>query len=164
MADEFEFKDASETMPLIEEIMQKYFPSYDLGLLRPYFYYKEKKIKGRTAMAYIRRSTEFEKCLLKSKDIEYILMLDGNIWPELHDEDRKRLVRHELRHIYIDFDKEGEPKYGISDHDLIDFRDDYKLEHGVDYEDPFLRASNTAMEVYFRINEEKKKAKQKQQE
>ena len=157
--EEQQFKAGDELVPYVEKSIEKWFSSYDMELIKPFFYFKKKMKNGRTVFAYIRKASDFEKLLLNNVATEYLLFVDGNIWPELGEDDRIRLIRHELRHILIDYDKEGEPKYLMADHNLIDFREDYEIEHGTPYQDPFRDATNVAMEVYFRIDQAKKKAK-----
>ena len=160
--EEQQFKAGDELVPYVEKSIEKWFPSYDMELIKPFFYYKKKSKNGRTVFAYVRKASDFEKLLLNNIATEYLLFVDGNIWPELAEDDKVRLIRHELRHIYIDYDKEGEPKYGIADHNLIDFREDYEIENGTPYPDPFRVASNIAMEVYFKLDQAKKKNKKEE--
>lgn len=156
------YKAGDEIVPYVEKSIEKWFSSYDMELIKPFFYYKKKSKSGRTILAYIRKASEFEQLLLNNIATQYLLFVDGNVWPELGEEDRTRLIRHELRHIFIDYDKDGEPKYQMADHNLIDFREDYEIEQGKPYDDPFRVASNIAMEVYFRLDKAKKKQKKEE--
>lgn len=151
----------NNTEKVILDVMNKWFSELRMSWIKPLFYTKKKmKGKSRIIMAYVRKMSEFEQYLCGSDDYEYFLFIDGNIWPELSPDDKVRLVRHELRHILIDYDKNGDIRYLMADHNLIDFREDYKIEHGKEYEDPFRIASIVAEEVYAKLDGKASKTKQ----
>lgn len=56
----------------------------------------------------------------------YIIYLDKKIWDNIERIDKIRLLRHELRHIYVDTDSERNP-YKLVDHDVTDFAEEIAL-------------------------------------
>jgi len=51
--------------------------------------------------------------------VNYIMILDGNIFHSLDEEDKKRIIRHELNHAHIDLD--AKDPYKIVGHEIEDF-------------------------------------------
>lgn len=143
----------SEVAELIQEVFDEWFPDYSTLMIRSLFYYKKRTSRGRITFAGIRKATELEQHLMNNFEVKYILIIDGNIWEELTKEEKIRLLRHEMRHIYTYSDKKGEMKYAVADHNLIDFREDYALEHGEVYQDPYALMSAKAHELYERLEE-----------
>ncbi len=82
---------------------------------------KKRMKKGRLTLA----STELanEKIKYFSADdaspegVDYIIILDSVAWEYAQDDDKRRIISHELCHVFVD--EKG--KYKLIDHDITDF-------------------------------------------
>ena len=74
----------------------------------------------------------------------YIIYLDKLIWNNIERTDKVRLLRHELRHIWVDPDAKN--PYKLCDHDVSDFYDEIELNK----DDPRWseRLSSLAVDLY----------------
>jgi hypothetical protein len=54
-------------------------------------------------------------------DCDYIIQMSGDLWDALDEHTRRVLMLHELMHIFIDEDNEGNPVYKLRKHDVEDF-------------------------------------------
>lgn len=67
------------------------------------------------------------RCIKASKEVkffsdyDYLIQMSGELWDSLDDNLQYILTLHELLHIHVDYDKEGEPVYKLRDHDVKDF-------------------------------------------
>jgi predicted metallopeptidase len=55
------------------------------------------------------------------------MFIDSNIFFNLSEEDKVRIIRHELRHIF--YDSEATVPYKTIDHDVTDFMVEIELNH-----------------------------------
>lgn len=109
------------------DVLEERFPAY-VNLKFRLIYDTKKRIKvGKICLASIELASPKIKFFTKDeKAIEgydYVLIVDRKAWELASPADRKRLISHELRHVFID-DK-GVPK--IIDHDITDFYAEVKL-------------------------------------
>lgn len=98
----------------------------------------------------------FTKTEASSEDgYDYIIIVDKKGWDVLSEEDRVRLLRHELRHTFYDIDAEDNP-YRLIDHSVSDFYEEIELNK----EDPKWRQRVTTLigDIY---EQEKEEAKEK---
>lgn len=108
------------------KMISKTFPelsNFSFGLL---FRDKIKKTRGRIVLAEIALPGKLLSYYAKNDDgnpFDFLLIVDEMIWACARPEDRIRLVRHELRHVFIS-DK-GQPK--LIDHDFADFHVEVEL-------------------------------------
>jgi hypothetical protein len=109
---------------------------------------KRSKSKGRTVFASIKKANDKEKYFTSSNiypdGADYLLFIDDNIFSNIGKEDRVRILRHELRHIY--FDSEKDDPWKVVPHDFEDFVAEVELNK----EDPnwSLRISEIAESIY----------------
>ena len=79
------------------------------------------KLNNRMTFAYIKLTNEVEKFLTSDghnlNGIDYIMFLNSLIWELANNVDKKRIISHELQHIFID--EKG--NYKIVRHDIEDF-------------------------------------------
>jgi predicted metallopeptidase len=52
-------------------------------------------------------------------EADYILYLDKLVFEHISELDKVRVIRHELQHCDVDFEKKA--PYGIRDHEITDF-------------------------------------------
>lgn len=55
-------------------------------------------------------------------DFDYIIEMSGELWDSLDDATKEILMYHELLHILVEYDKNGDPKFKLRDHDVKDFQ------------------------------------------
>ena len=90
-------------------------------------YLKDVNIEYLTVLPNISTSV-IGKCIKASNELkfftkkDYIIEVSGEIWENLDEETRKILLLHELLHISLKTNKKGDIVYGISDHDVKDFK------------------------------------------
>lgn len=84
---------------------------------------------SKTCAARICKSGRHVKLL---NDYDYILEFSGDLWDRITEKSKELLMLHELKHVNIDFDKEGNPRFRLIQHDVQDF---YSIlsKYGFDY-------------------------------
>lgn len=65
-------------------------------------------------------------------EFDYIIELSGSLWDTLSQQQKYLLLYHEVLHIDISFDKDGEIKYLLKDHNVKDFREIIS-KYGIDW-------------------------------
>jgi len=121
------FKDVPNSVyELKDQVVKQYFSNLVNAKFKILFYEKAKKSKGRVVLAYIKMTSSLEK-FLSPDDYDYILFIDENIWniTDKTPKDRERLIRHELRHCFVDI--EAKQPYKLVGHDFEDFTEEVKL-------------------------------------
>lgn len=109
------------------DVAEEHFPN--IGQLKIKFVFDTKKrIKnGRLCLGTCELASDkiryFSKDDVAVEGYDYVLTLDKKAWQFAEPEMRKRLMRHELRHVLID--EKGKLK--IAPHDVEDFRIEIKL-------------------------------------
>lgn len=78
------------------------------------------------------RCIKANKELKYFSDCDYIVEMSGDLWDNLHDDVKYVLMHHELMHIYVDVDDEGNDVYKMRDHDVMDFREIIER-YGIDW-------------------------------
>ena len=88
---------------------------------------KKKVSKGKMALAYTELVNEKLKFFTSSKLVkggyEYLIIVNKVVWELADDEDRVRIIRHELRHIFED--ENG--KLSLLPHDISDFSEELEI-------------------------------------
>lgn len=135
---------------LLEVVRDKYFP--ELWEARILLLFDTKKVlKGGTlTLARIRRSGDLIRYLTKDDAViangyDYVIFLDKMVWTIAAEEDRLRIMRHELRHAVLDLESESDP-WKLRGHDFEDFRDEVEL--NVDNPRWSLRLAEIAVMAY----------------
>ena len=84
------------------------------------------KLTETITFAYIKLANEVEKFLVSSnseENLDYIMFISSYIWEMASEEDKKRIISHELRHTYVD--EKG--NYKLIKHEIEDFFTEIKL-------------------------------------
>lgn len=166
---EWKYFDCGETVKqAYEEVLETHFksdPSIREAKIRFIYYSKQKKQRGNVIFAYMHKPSDFESYLDSRSDkngepANYFMFIDYYVWNNIDKEYRLRLMRHELRHIDIDYDKNGDLVFGLKDHDVQDFEVDMDYELNQENGDPkwgkvLLEASINA---YEEVNAKKKES------
>ena len=113
-------------------------------LVEPYI---SKKVAGRC----IRPNNE----LKFFGDFDYLLEFSKTLWDNLKEETKELLVLHELKHVLVTTNKNGEPVYKVAPHDVQDFFSIIS-KHGVNWLDEI---KVTSAAVYDFKDDEKEKLK-----
>lgn len=158
-----------EVYDILKETINEFFPSdYYINNesmnIRVMYYSKMRKHRGNVVAAYITKFTDLEDYLATRVDKDtthYVIFIDWYIWNSLEKNYKKRLLRHELRHIHVDVNKKGELVLGLQGHDFEDFKVDIRYESSAEGGDP--NWHDVLADVGMRVHEELKK-KQKNEE
>lgn len=125
MSEQFTKADSSVYEKYLQ-VVEETFPNlsgFSFGLL---FRTKLKRSRGNVVFSEICLPSKLMSYFAKDASgnpYDYLLIVDEMAWSCGHDSDRIRLMRHELRHVFID-DK-GNPK--LIDHDFADFHTEVEL-------------------------------------
>lgn len=108
------------------DLVEKVFPelsSFSFGLL---FRNKIKKSRGNLILAEICLPSKLMSYFAKNEagnPYDYLMIIDEMAWACAKPMERTRIVRHELRHVFVD--EKGNPK--LIDHDFADFHVEVEL-------------------------------------
>jgi predicted AlkP superfamily phosphohydrolase/phosphomutase len=109
---------------------------------------KKRKTSGEFVLGRLQSTNDLLKFFSKDNEVpegaDYILYIDKNVWKEIDETDKKRLLFHELSHASVDLDKKQ--PYGIRDHDIKAFSEE--LEENKDDPKWVLRLSTIADSIY----------------
>lgn len=137
-----------DVLDLMGEIVEEYYPQLVNCHIKVLMDGKKRKSKGRYTFASIKKTNDKEKYLSAdnyvSEGYDYIMIIDGNIYENITLEDKKRIIRHELRHVY--YDSEAKNPYKMQDHDIQDFREEIRLNR--DDPDWDIRVFDIACSIY----------------
>lgn len=111
---------------------------------------KKKMSNGKIVLGRIQKANDLIRSLTiaPTNDLEngydYILYLDFAVWESIDDQDKKRIIYHELNHCSVDFDKQN--PYGIKDHEINGFYSE--IEYNKDDTRWLERLSTVAESIY----------------
>jgi hypothetical protein len=126
------YEDATTSeLELMSEIIGEYFPDLRNVKIKILFDLKKKTTNGKLCLGRCQKTNDLIKHLTldETNDDEgynYIIYLDKCAWDSIERVDKIRLMRHELRHIFIDLDSERNP-YKLLPHDIEDFAEEIAL-------------------------------------
>lgn len=126
------FEDCTnDVVELSSEIISEFFPELRNVKIKYVFDLKKRKSGGLYTLARCQKTNDILKYFTidEANDEEgfaYIIYLDKLIWENIEKPDRIRILRHELRHIFVDPESERNP-YKMVDHDVSDFREEIAL-------------------------------------
>lgn len=116
---------------MLREVKTRDFPELKNAKIKVLFDLKKRKSGGRIVLGRIMKTNDLIRHLTKD-DVEivegydYIITLDKKCWDNIPDEDRVRIIRHELRHTYFDIEAEKDP-YKLVTHSISDFYEEVEL-------------------------------------
>ncbi len=110
---------------MLKELKAKDFKELKNAKIKVLFDLKKRKSGGRIVLGRIVKSNDLIRLLTKDEveaveGYDYIITLDKKCWDNIPDEDRKRILRHELRHASFDIESENDP-YKLVSHSISDF-------------------------------------------
>jgi hypothetical protein len=149
---------------ILDEVQTKYFPELRNAKIIMLFDLKKRTSGGRVVLGRIMKTNDLLRHLTKDDSIaidgvDYIVTLDRQGWDAIQDEDRIRVLRHELRHTYYDIESEDNP-YKLIDHSITDFYEEVDLNK----DDPRWRerVATLVSDIYEQQKEDQKQNKNKQ--
>lgn len=115
-----------EVYDLMTQLRDAHFPDIADARIKILYSTKERKRGSRVILGSIQKTNELIKYLTKDESIpfegyDYIILLDQCAWENVEDADRKRILRHELRHAWVEYKDDGTIVYHTIDHDIQDF-------------------------------------------
>jgi hypothetical protein len=121
-------EDASK---LLDEVQVKHFPELKNAKIILLFDLKKRTSGGRVVLGRIMKTNDLLRHLTKNDGVavegcDYIISLDKQGWDAIGNEDRIRVLRHELRHTFYDIESENNP-YKLIDHSITDFYEEVEL-------------------------------------
>jgi Zn-dependent peptidase ImmA (M78 family) len=125
------YEDAGQDVKdLAKEIIAEFMPELRSVKINYLYDLKKRKSGGFYTLARCQKSNDLIKYLTidESGDEEgyqYIIYLDKMIWNNIEKPDKIKLLRHELRHVWIDPDAKS--PYKLCDHDVSDFYEEIEL-------------------------------------
>jgi hypothetical protein len=120
----------NEVLEVVDKVREKWFPELLSAKIKVVFSLKKATHGGGIVLARIVKPNNLNKFLTKeiapSDGYDYILILDQKCYEIASEEDRIRVIRHEFRHTFVDFESEGN-QYRLVDHDITDFYSEVEL-------------------------------------
>lgn len=122
------FEDVNEEIvEVFLDIMEKRFPSLVQLKIKLIFDTKRRIKQGKICLATTELANEkikyFSRDDVAVEGYDVVIIFDQKAWELSSPEDKKRIMSHELRHIFID--EQGKVK--LLPHDVSDFREEQKL-------------------------------------
>jgi len=147
------FSEAPEEIyGMMKQVMEEKALPYEGAQIKILMDSKKKKSKGKYCFASIKKANEKEKFLtadnINPDGCDYFLFIDENIFDNIDEEDKKRILYHELLHIERDVEKDDPWK--LRDHEITGFHDE------VDGDPDVFRAWDRVAEIAVSIYEEDK--------
>jgi hypothetical protein len=116
---------------VLEAVRTIHFPELKNAKIITLFDLKKRTSCGNITLARIMGSNDLLRQLTRDDKVavdgvDYIVTLDKVTWEAIERIDKVRLMRHELRHAFLDVESASNP-YKIIDHDLTDFHEEVEL-------------------------------------
>jgi len=125
------YEDVSETaMEMFRKVKGQYFPELKNAKIRLLFDLKKRKSGGRVVVARILKANDLMRHLTKNaiaeEGYDFIITVDKKCWDHVTDEDRVKILRHELRHVSFDIEADDNP-YKLVNHSIMDFYEEVEM-------------------------------------
>lgn len=120
----------SEVSDLAREVQAEYFPELRNVKIKYLFDLKKRLSGGALTLARCQKANDLIRHFTideagGDEGYDYIIYLDKVVWNNIERVDRIRLLRHEMRHIWIDDEAKNPIK--LCDHDVNDFAEEIEL-------------------------------------
>jgi len=126
------FRDADDSvLEIVRKVRENNFPELQGSEIKVLLDQKKRMSGGKIVLGRMKKTNELERHLSSSETgsdegYDYIMYLDELAWDIANDEEREKLVRHELRHCSVDIESNTNP-YKIRGHDIEDFEEEIRL-------------------------------------
>ncbi len=124
------YQDADESLvEMFLQVAEDRFPTTCANLnIKLMFDTKKRVSRGKITLASVEIASEKIKYFTRHEvkvgnGVDYILIVDQKAWELANEADRKRLLSHELRHVFVD----EKDKRKLLPHDIEDFVAEVKL-------------------------------------
>jgi len=122
------YEDGDENLvQVFLEVMEDRFPQYQYLNFKLVYDLKKRIKSGKITLASIELASPkikyFSQDEKAAEGYDYILFVDQKAWALANDADKKRLISHELRHVFVD--EKDKPK--LVGHEIEDFYQEIKL-------------------------------------
>jgi len=112
---------------LFLDILEERFPDLQQFKIKLIYDLKQRISKGKLVLATIELAGPklrfFTRDKIAMEGYDYIMIMDKKAWELSAEKDRKRIISHELRHVFID--EKGTPK--LVGHEIEDFYAEIRL-------------------------------------
>jgi hypothetical protein len=154
---------SEEVVRILDHVQSTHFPELKNAKIITLFDLKKRTSGGRVVLGRIMKTNDLLRHLTKDdaiaiEGVDYIITLDKQGWHAIEDDDRIRVLRHELRHTYYDIESEDNP-YKLLDHSITDFYEEVDLNK----DDPRWRerVATLVTDIYEQQKEERKQERNK---
>lgn len=119
-----------EVYQVLNRVREEHFPELAGANILCVFDTKKKMKDGKIRLAEIKKCSEFVK-FLTMEDVgdeegyDYIIEIYRSVWDLADDDEKVKLIRHELRHTNVDLDKKK--PWGLRGHTVEDFYSELRL-------------------------------------
>jgi hypothetical protein len=126
------YEDADDqVMSLLNRIVARSFTELTNAKIKVIFDLKKRKSGGHMVLGRIMKTNDLLRHLTRDEveileGYDYIISLDKMCWESIDEADRIRIIRHELRHTYVDLESEASP-YRLQNHSILDFYEEVEL-------------------------------------
>jgi hypothetical protein len=116
---------------MLKEVRARDFTELKNAKIKVLFDLKKRKSGGRIVLGRIMKTNDLIRHLTRDEvevmeGYDYIVTLDKKCWENIPDEDRVRILRHELRHTFYDIEAEKDP-YKLLSHSISDFYEEVEI-------------------------------------
>ena len=123
---------SDEAVEIKEELVKELFPELVNAKIKMIFDTKPRKSGGRHIHAQMSKPNDLIRYLTahETSDFEgydYLMYIDKGVFENIERVDKRRLIRHELRHCHFEPSTSKDP-YKLVPHDIEDFYDDIEIE------------------------------------
>jgi hypothetical protein len=125
------FDDGSEeAYEIMHAVRERHFPELAGCNIKIIFDSKKRMTGGKIVLGSIQKPNELTRFFMipesgTDEGFDYVVRLDKKCWDLIDPEDKKRLMRHELKHTSVDFD--ATTPYKIRGHTIEDFYSEITL-------------------------------------
>lgn len=127
------FEDAPEwVINLVDRVQRETFPELAQAKIKIIFDLKKRKSRGAYILARIQKTSELLRFLTvedsnSENGFDYFIYLDKMVFESIEEEDRVRIIRHELRHTFFDIEAKSGSPYKTVGHDYEDFYQEMEI-------------------------------------
>lgn len=114
---------SQEAINIMNKLIENQFSYLSNATIEVVFDTKKRKSKGQYVLGRLQKANDLMKYLSSSNiypdGIDYILYLDKNVFESLNENDKKRIIFHELCH--AEMDAEASDPWKLKDHEFAGF-------------------------------------------
>jgi len=147
---------SEEAIEKTKQTIKQWFPALELATIKVLFDTKRRTKGNKMVLGKIMKATDLIRRLtdnLTEEGCDYIMFLDRVVFENISEEDKIRLVRHELRHCKVTGTQE-KPKFKLIPHDIEDF--EIEIELNKDNVGWARNAAQVASDIYEQMSDDKK--------